>query len=389
MSRRSRTRRGAAGARARPAAAPAAPAIGRIRPGERGLAFAVVTGLALVLLAPLVLAPDVLFPYAVGKALWTRSVIAVTVALWAVLAAARPDAWGPRYSTVLALLAAWLAAGVLAAAFGASPQRSLWSGYERMQGLVDAAHWVALALVLVAVLRTGAAWRRFLNIGLGVGLLVALAAIARFHLAGSAAFGWWPEPYFPRVSATLGNPIALGASMQAVALVALGFLLRSFLGAPARAPARAFWALTAGCALWALGLSGSLGAFAGVTAGAGGAALLYGALGSSPALRRAGRIALGGLAVGAAALVAVMVLREPGPPGGGAEPVFGTPLMERATSAAKIASTLGSRLDNWSAGLEAFAARPLLGWGPDNYLVAASRFDETAGATNRGARPCP
>ena len=90
----------------------------------------------------------------------------------------------------------------MTAPFGVSLQRSLWSDYERMQGLVDAAHWVALAVVLVAMLRTGADWRRFLNLNLGVGLVVALAAVTRFHLPESALIGWWPEPRYPRISVT-------------------------------------------------------------------------------------------------------------------------------------------------------------------------------------------
>lgn len=59
-----------------------------------------------------------------------------------------------------------------------------------MQGLVDAAHWLAFAVVLVSMLRTGRDWRRFLNLNLGIGLVVALAVIVRFHLPGLT--GSWP-----------------------------------------------------------------------------------------------------------------------------------------------------------------------------------------------------
>ena len=369
---------------ASPSAPPVATGLLRSRLPVGGVVFAVRAAIALVLLAPLVILPHVLFPHAVGKALYTRTLIAVAVALWAVLAAARPGAWGPRFSVAVALLAAWLAAGAVTAPFGVSLQRSLWSDYERMQGLVDAAHWVALAVVLVAMLRTGADWRRFLNLNLGVGLVVALAAVARFHLPESALIGWWPEPRYPRISVTFGNPIALGAYMQAVALMALGFLARSYLGAPARAPARLFWAVTGGSALWALAVTGSLGAFAGVAAGTGAAAAFYGVWGPSSAARNVGRMAFGGLVAGAVVLAGAMALRGPMEPGGArGAPAFDIPLLERASNPARVGSTLSGRLDNWEAGLEAFAARPLLGWGAENYLVAASRFDETAGATNR------
>ena len=366
--------------------------------------------LALVLLTPLAAMPEVLYAFTVGKAVYARSAIAAAFALWAVLAAARP-AWRARPDILLALLGVTLAAGLVSAALGVSPQRSLWSGYPRMGGLVDAAHWLAFAVVLSAMLRTPAEWRRFLNLNLAVGFAAALVGIARFHVPEAAVPVWWPEPRYPRIAATFANPLFFGAHMQAVALLAAGFLARSLLGAPAPAAARLFWALTAACAVWALTLSGSMGAIAGLGAGAGGAALYFALSGPSAAARLSGRAVLGALILSAAVL-AVMLVLDAGPrPGHGAsreaaetqaraapEPRetpglrtarpapgdgFGGPLLDRLTSAARIGSTLGTRLDNWEAGLQAFTERPLLGWGPGNYLVAASRHDRAAGSTNR------
>ena len=54
----------------------------------------------------------------------------------AVLAVAHP-AWRPPRSWLLAVLAAGLGVSVLSACFGVSVQRSLWSTYLRMQGVVD------------------------------------------------------------------------------------------------------------------------------------------------------------------------------------------------------------------------------------------------------------
>ena len=161
-------------------AVPPEPAAERAGPAERGLVFAIRAGLALLLLTPLVVLPDVFSPHAVGKALYTRGLIAVLFALWAVLAALR-STWRPQLSWLVVLFAAGLATAAVSAVFGVSLQRSLWSTYTRMGGLVDAVHWLALAVVLVAMLRTARDWRRILNLYLGAGLAVALLAIARFH----------------------------------------------------------------------------------------------------------------------------------------------------------------------------------------------------------------
>ena len=164
---------------------------------ERVLLGAVHTGLALVLLTPLVWAPETYYPFAAGKAVYARSLIAVTFALWTVLAV-----WSPRRrpppSAILAALAASLAVAALSAGFGASPQRSLWSTYTRMEGLVDAAHWFAFALVLAGSVRGAHGWNRLLNVNLGVGLVAAVVAIARFHMPDAAIFGAWaPEARYP------------------------------------------------------------------------------------------------------------------------------------------------------------------------------------------------
>ena len=180
--------------------------------------------------------------------------------------------------------------------------------------------------------------------------------------------------------------------MLAVALIALGFLARSFLGAPAagaagsgtgRAAARLFWLSTATLALWALVLSGSLGAGAGLAAGLGGAGLFYALFAPNPRARRAGVAAIAVLSVAALALAALLLHRSdvPAPAGG---PAAGLPLLERATDPGSIGLSFDQRLDNWRAGLQAFGDRPLLGWGPENHLVAASGYDRAAAATNRG-----
>ena len=366
---------------------------------ERGLRTGVHAGLALVLLTPLVWAPETYHPFAAGKAVYARSLIAVTFALWTLLAV-----WSPRHrpppSAILAALAASLAVAALSAWFGVSLQRSLWSTYTRMEGLVDTAHWFALALVLAGTLRSVDGWNRLLNANLGVGLAAALVAIARFHLPEAPIFAALPpEERYPRISATTGNPTFLGAYMQVIALLAAGYLVRSWCaaapapplsgragrqpGKPGRrrppawtsvGPARLFWGATTVCAVYALALSGTLGALAGLGAGATVAAALYAWLGYSPRARRLGRWSLG--AAGAAAVVLALALGVRAAGSGGAEayrPGSGSILLERLTSIERIGETLGTRLRNWRSGLGAFAERPVLGWGTGNYFVGSAR----------------
>ena len=172
--------------------------------------------------------PDTYFPFAVGKAVYARSLIAVSFALWALLALARPR-WRPPRTVFLAVLAAGLAVDGLSAWAGVSPQRSLWSTYTRMEGLVTTLHWVALFLVLAGTVRTRAGWTRLLKMNVAVGLAVALITMVRFHLPDLPLFGLPSEVRYPRVSATTGNPTFLGGYLLVTALLATGFLVRSLM----------------------------------------------------------------------------------------------------------------------------------------------------------------
>ena len=397
----------------------------RMRFPERALLLAVHAGIALILLTPLVWAPFTYFPFAVGKGVYARSVIALVVVLWALLALARPR-WRPLPGVILAALGAGLAVAALSAWLGVGPQRSLWSTYTRMEGIVDGAHWFAFFVVLAAVVRTTAHWARLLNVNLAVGLCVAAVAVVRFYAPDLSFPGLPPEGRYPRVSATMGNPTFLGAYLQAIVLLAIGFLVRSSFAAPVRgtavaaaarmmAPgrigsghgdaagrargrsrrsrpaagsrprastsridnewaARLFWAVTAVCAVFALALTGSMGALAGLGAGAGLAAVLHAWLAPSLRVRRIAFRAVGALAAAALALVLVLAVRAADPPGEIDQPVFDSVLIERVTSTRRIGATLGTRLRNWEAGLRAFAERPLLGWGSGNYFVASARY---------------
>ena len=365
-------RRARRGARDTDRTAGAAPAH-RSRFPEQWLVRAIHAGLALILLTPLVASPVVFYPFSVGKAVWARALIAIVFALWAVLALARPQ-WRPRPGAILVLLGATLAAGVVSAWLGVSPVRSLWSTYTRMDGLVNAAHWFALVVVLAAVVRTTGDWARLLNVNLAVGLLVAALAVARLYAPDVGASVWGPEPRYPRISGSTGNPLFLGAYLQAVALLAAGFLARSWAAAPA-APGglwlrRSFWTVTGAGALLGIAATGSLGALAGLGAGAATAAGLCAWLGGSARARRFGSLALGGLGAVVLALALVIALRAAAPAG----PAFDNVLLERATSVERIATPLAKRLRTWQAGLEALAERPLLGWGPENYHVASGRY---------------
>ena len=377
-----------------------------LRVPEKALRWTVLAGIALLLVTPFVVTPGTIFPFTVGKAMWSRSLVEIVFALWAVLALARPQYRPPR-SWLLLLLAAGLAVALFAACFGVSVERSLWSNYERMQGVVDGAHWFVLAVVLASMLRTGGEWRALLGLNAGLGVAMAALVIARRYGLDVPFYGEIPEPERQRMSGPFGNPLYLGACMLFNLMIALGFAVRAWLPAarapaaaavPAarpgrrrrrrrKAPARpaprpeprwprgAAWTTAVALLLWGLALAGSVGVYVGLFAAISFVALAYTVL-----ARARGRwIALAALAVlGLSAVGTGLRFVDADRTTALAT---GLPYADRVTSVHLQRPSVQSRLAAWQAGLEGFAARPVLGWGPENFGAVFGRFASGYGAT--------
>ena len=345
----------------------------------RLLRGAVLAGVGLVLLTPFVVMPESFYPYSVGKAVWSRALIEVVFALWAALALVDPAARPPR-SPLLVIVGIGVAVAFLAAAAGAGFQRSLWSSYERMQGVVDLLHWFVFFTVLVSVLHTPRAWRRLLALNLAAGTVLVLLVIARSLELDLPFYGDLPERHGLRLAGPLGNPIFLGSYLAVNALMALGFAAAAVLhpdtagrttGPAGRWRAGLVWASVAALHLWGLVLAGSAGAFAGLLgglafAGAGFAVLAPGRR------RRAAVLAAGALAV-AAGLLAV-------DPGGVAAQWIHHPAVQLLDKLDLDHPSVKGRLAAWRMSLAGFAEQPLLGWGPENFDVVFGRFAAGYGA---------
>lgn len=386
--------------------------------------------LVLLLATPLILSARTIFPFIVGKALASRSLIEFLFGLWVVLAVFRPQ-YRPRRSKVLIAFAVWLAVSLVAGFAGVSVQRSLWSTYERMQGVIDLAHWFALAVVLAWTLRPGLGrldflpggpskggrgrrakkstlseyavtalrgllnWRAVLNINLAVALFIALMGLDLYYDVGLVpTYAVLSEGQ--RLAATLGNPTYLGGYMLVNVLVALAFLGNAIAADrepisqtvsarrrrrrrgeqrsnqdPMRVWWQVFWTLVVVFTLWALLLSGTRGSiFIGLPAAMVFLCAGYLLWGRVRAVKIASVLVLGGMV-----LLGVVVL------GVRSTEAFkdladSNIILSRIENINLDDPSIKGRLASHKAGLQGFLARPLLGWGPENYAVAFGRYFE-------------
>ncbi len=350
---------------------------------EKALLSGIWTGLGLLLLMPLVVTPQTIFPFIVGKALYSRTIIEIILGLWALLAILRP-AYRPPRSWLLILLALSLGVAILAACFGVSVQRSFWSTYERMQGVVDLAHWFVFTVVVASVVRTFRGWGVLLNLNLGVSLIVALLALSQY--SANVDFSLFAfSPY--RESASFGNPTYLGTYMLVNVILALGFLIRSFIPAQRIGKnfflllwgGRCFWGGTALINIWVLILTGTRGALLGLILGLGFSAVLFVFLARRRPVRLAA-IGLTGTLGGAAILIASVFLTPDILPFNIPPHSAFAPRTSEVLPGEKFLSIRG-RLALWEAGVKGFVDEPLLGWGPENYIVVFGRYASGLGSS--------
>ena len=363
----------------------------------QSLLIVVFSAVGLTFLTPLVVTFSTIFPFIVGKAVYSHILIEVAFGAWILLAWMRPEYRLPR-SRIVQALTLYVAVALLAGLFGVSFLRSFWSTYERMQGIVDLAHWLAFAVVLVSTLRTAANWRTLLNVNLAVSLFLALLGAGKLVGVQVPPFDFFEQN--TRLELTLGNATYVGAYMLVNFLLSLGFLAQSFIqgGDRAEPPARQqrrrraaarrraqrrgaeedfglsvwgwrlFWIATASFNLWIMIYSGTRGVVVGGAAALLALGICYVFIGRLKPLRIAATAIVAVLIVGG---VAFLALRNTP----AFEPIVESNVMlQRLASAGLEDHSIQGRIHSVAAGLQAFAARPILGWGPENYHVAFGRF---------------
>ena len=352
----------------------------------------------LVAAAPLIVTTDTVYPFVIGKAIYSRIVIEITFALWLPLILYYPEHRLPR-SWVAIAFAAWLLASVAAAIAGVSVNLSVWSTYERMQGIFDIFHWFAFALIVASVFRSFGHWRLLLSANLAVCLIIALMGIAQYYgVVSSNRLVAIDE----RIASTIGNPTFLAAYVTFNILIALILVTQSLAdGAAAKRQAeqpqtsasrrdrrrrraeiargidpragitalQTFWLATLMINVWVLWLTGARGALVALVAAAIVFCvpyLMWGKL--KPVLLVCGVI----LSIIAAFMLLFMAVRaDILPPLGQSQR-----MIERVTSIGLDDASINDRVVASIAGYNAFAERPILGWGPENFLIAWGKHAE-------------
>ena len=355
--------------------------------------------LALILVTPLIVTdaplPATYFPFIVGKALYARILIEIGFGVWLVLAL-RNDSYGVPRIWLVPIFGIYVAVTLASAFSGVSFDRSMWSTYERMQGWVDLLHWFIFVIVLVSTHRTWDHWRTLLNFNLGVSFVLGLMGLAQH--ADQGIFSYMQAT--TRLDITLGNPAYAGCYMVVNLLIAAGFLIQSFTSGTlsvsgedsdrdpgakrserrrgARIPLRGknfdnlgamriFWIMVIALDFIIFYLSGTRGAMAGLLMGVLAFSIAYIIWGKYRVIRR-WSLGVTLLILATTVLLGISVIVRDGSETGGVEESGN--LLTRSINTGLGDPSLEGRINAMQVGFDGFIARPILGWGPENYSTA-------------------
>ncbi len=302
------------------------------------------------------------FPFISGKNFLFRILIELIGACWLLLCIRDRSYW-PRRSWIMYAAGAFLAVLAVADIFGANFSRSLWSNYERMEGLITHIHLFAYFVILGSVLGTAQLrersehlWYAFLHTTIGASVLMALFAL--LQVSGKLAINQGSV----RVDGTLGN-----AAYMAIYLVFHIFFI-------------AYFALRRGTPQYLRWTYGIIALFEGV--------MLY---------FTATRGAIIGLVLGVIVFAGIYLIKEKhshfgrtcakGFLGAVLIVVLGflavqktafvknSPVLSRFT-VSELLHTVSIRSTLWHMAYEGWKERPVLGWGQDNFnLIFNQQYD--------------
>ena len=333
------------------------------------LRFATLGLLVTTLLVPFIVAdgnifPNMFFPYITGKNFAFRILVELLLGVYVLLALREPK-YRPRASWLFYALTGFLGWMALATIFSADPSKSFWSNFERMEGYIGLLHMFAYAIIAGAVLSAEAWWERFFRISIGLAALQGLYAffqvIRLFGIAPSAQSG-------VRADGTFGNATYLAVYMLFNIFLTLYMLLRDRRSGMAQVAYGLALVLMLGGIFYTETRGTLLGLVGGLIIAAG---WILWSTRSEAQWHTLRRVCAWGLGAIAALTLLFLSVRH-------TAFVQQSPTLQRFAGISLSDKTTQSRFILWHMAFEGIAAKPVLGWGQENFSFVFNKYYEPA-----------
>ncbi len=309
---------------------------------------------------PLYVANTMFFPYISGKNFLFRVLVEIALGLWIALAIIDKQ-YRPKRSWLMASFLIFAFVMSIADIFGVNQLKSIWSNYERMEGLVATLHTLAFFVVLASALNEKM-WRVLVWTSFGAASLVGFVALGQLGVSGA------------RVDATLGNSTYLGGYMLVHLFLILYFILRRInLGTKAvEEKGIVVWysilAIFFAIVMYFTGTRGSLLGFVG------GLIVVAVILAIKEHKHKAVRNTAFGLLASVILLVVFLATVR------GTEFAKSHPIIDRFSAIATLdlksyATSAGfARITLWNMAWQGVKEKPILGWGQDNFPYVFAKY---------------
>lgn len=317
------------------------------------LRFVILAGIFATPFICLIVAESMFFPFITGKNFTFRVLVEIMLGFWALLMLVDAT-YRPKFSWILVAIGTFLGVMTVADFLGENPARSLWSNYERMEGLVTIVHLFLYFIISASVLATENAWKWFWRTSIGASMFVAIQAF--YQLAGKAEI----HQGSTRLDATFGNSTYLAVYALFHAFLAMFLFFRD----GKQNSMRWIYPATALINFVVLFYTQTRGSLLGFIGGAFLVLLLIALFDKEhPEWKK---FAVGGV-VGVLLLIAGFIAIKD------SAFVQGSQTLQRMASISINDATTNSRFMIWNMSWEGFKERPLLGWGQDNFLYVFAK----------------
>lgn len=313
---------------------------------------------------PLIVVPSsYIFPFIVPKIVWFRSLTLLILGLYILLIASDWSKYRPRLTPITITVLLFLLSFSLSTFIGVDWYKSFWDNHERMLGLFTIFHYTIYYLIITSVVKEWKDWKWLLRLFLFAGCIVMLIGLLQkanpelLLNRGSA-----------RVSATLGNPIYF--SGYGLFLMFVGYLLaiKEYIRCGSlRLCSGWYWYASVGglIGLWGIFGGGTRGALLGLIAGLGILVVSYAiSLKENKKVRQSMAVLV---VLGCSVLGLIFLFRQ-------TNFVRNIPAVGRLFNISFSYDSPNTRLMAWGIAIDAWKARPIFGWGPNNYFYAFNQY---------------
>ena len=295
---------------------------------------------------PLYVGGSFFFPFIFPK-IWLFQLVTEIILLFYVVLAVSDSRYRPKLNLAAYALLSLTIILIITGFTGIDVFRSFWGNTERMSGTIAWIHFAAFAFILSSVLKSGKEWRNFFAIAILVSVLEFFYILAQYF---EAPLVWMPRS---RIG-TIGNTDLVGTYAIFSAFFAL-YLWQNNRNIEI-SKYRIFWAAAFFLNVGTLFLASSRGALLGFGAGI----FVYLAIQfwQKPQTRKVLAIIF---LIPVVLYGFIWLMRD-------TNFVKKTVLLTRIVNVSFKDDTVQQRFTEWGIAWSAFKARPIFGFGPNNYL---------------------